>query len=189
MINKKGVGVGQVFIFIMAGVAFTLILIFGYRAINSFLSSGEGVQLVQFKTNLESSIKKIYTEYGSVRVNNYRVSGSFQQICFVNLDYPQITNDQIEKLKELNLAAGLALKDAQQAQQEGKNGYASVDENVFLSPLVEGLAKIKVYQISIGDRNDEEASLPYVCPPIKSGSFSLILEGKGDHTKIYPNVG
>jgi len=62
-LGKKGIGVGQVFIFIVAALSFALILIFGYRAIAGFLNSGEEVAFVQFKTSLESSIKKIYTEF------------------------------------------------------------------------------------------------------------------------------
>jgi len=189
MANTKGVGIGQVFIFIMAGIAFALILIFGYKAISSFISSGEGVQLVQFKTDLESSIKSIYTEYGSVRINTYRPSSDFQQVCLVDLDYPA-TDKQIEDLKKINLAAGLALEDARKAQLDPtrKSGYDSVDENVFLAPLQEGLAKIKVYRLSLAYENDPETAVPYICLTIKEGSFSLILEGKGDHTKIYPKL-
>ena len=58
--DKKGLGVGQVFIFIVAALTFALILMFGYRAIAGFLKSGEDVAFVQFKTGLESSVKKIY---------------------------------------------------------------------------------------------------------------------------------
>ena len=46
MIDKKGIGVGQVFVFIVAALSFALILIFGYKAISGFLKSGEDVAFV-----------------------------------------------------------------------------------------------------------------------------------------------
>mgnify|MGYP001618121185 FL=1 len=191
--GRRGVGVAQVFIFILAAVSFSLIMIFGYKAISSFVSSGEGVQLVKFKTDLESSIKKIYTEYGSVREERYKLPSGFQQICFVNLEYspdsPGEKDQIITSLKKENFRAGVALEEAYSAQKEGKDsslGYEKVDENVFLAPLREGLTQIKVYRISIGDySNPEGKELPYLCIKVDSGSFSLILEGKGDRTKIY----
>ncbi|MFH0701892.1 MAG: hypothetical protein V2A62_05665 [Candidatus Woesearchaeota archaeon] len=189
--GRRGLGVAQVFIFILAAVSFALIMIFGYKAISSFVSSGEGVQLVQFKTDLESSIKKIYTEYGSVREERYKLPSEFQQICFVNLEYsaPKGKMDQlIASLKKENFQAGVALKDAYDASG-GKDpglGYEKVDENVFLAPLRQGLTQIKVYRISIGNYSYPEGEeLPYLCIKVNGGTFSLMLEGKGDRTKIY----
>jgi len=187
--NHKGVGVAQVFIFMLAAVSFILILIFGYRAIQGFLSSGEGVQLVQFKTELDSSITKIYTEYGSVREENYKAPTHYQKICFVNLEYPATATD-IANLKKENFQAGLALEEArnfQISEQKSEAGYKNVDENVFLSPSTERLTSIKTkIGISIGNESDPTAEYPYACVPIRNGAFSLILEGKGDRTKIYP---
>jgi hypothetical protein len=188
-LNRKGVGVAQVFIFMLAAISFALILIFGYRAIQGFLSSGEEVQLVQFRTELDSSIKKIYTEYGSVREENYKAPSTYQKICFVNLEYPANSED-ISNLKKENYAAGLALYEARNFQieeQKSEAGYERVDENVFLSPSTESLTMIKVYHISIGNESDTTADYPYACVPIRNGAFSLILEGKGDRTKIYPH--
>ena len=65
--SKKAMGVGEVFVYIIAALTFALIMIFGYKAINQFLEKGQQVEFVQFKTELESSVKNIYSEYGSVR--------------------------------------------------------------------------------------------------------------------------
>ncbi|MBI4980007.1 hypothetical protein HZC30_00450 [Candidatus Woesearchaeota archaeon] len=189
--NKKAMGVGQVFIYIVAAISFALIMIFGYKAINSFLQSGEQVQLVQFKTDLESSIKKVYTEYGSVRVEKYRIPGNFEQICLVNMEYPA-TPEEIDDLCKENVYACKVWEDAVAAQKLSeadpanypKDGYDSVDENVFLTPITEGLTQLKVYRISI-DQDADEVEEGFLCEPIKKGSFSLVLEGKGDHTQIY----
>lgn len=186
MFSKKAVGVGQVFVFIIAAITFALIMIFGYRAINSFLHSGESVQYVQFKTDLESSIKTIYTEYGSRRVETYTLPGEFTQICFVDMDYPpEKIDEEMPKLCEKDTYACSVWQDARDS-----GGYGSVDENVFIKPAKEGLTKIKVYKISIGDESGElDYAKGFLCENIVEGSFSLILEGRGDHTKLMRKVG
>jgi len=50
ILSKKALGVGQVFVFIIAALSFALIMIFGYKAIGDFLTPGEKAQFYQFKT-------------------------------------------------------------------------------------------------------------------------------------------
>lgn len=167
--GKRGIGVGQVFIFIVAALTFALILMFGYRAITGFLKSGEDVAFVQFKTGLESSVKKIYTEFGSVRVERYSTPLTYTQICFVDLDTPYdpvlCTFDQY----------GCSVW--QIAFDSGK-GYGGVEENVFLTPPAP--VPIKVYRISIEDKDGKN----FLCIPIKQGAFNIVMEGRGDKTLL-----
>ncbi len=164
-IAKKGLGAGEVFVFIIAAITFALIMIFGYRAVAGFLKSGEEVAFVQFKTGLESSIKQIYTEYGSVRVKTFQTPAEYQQICFVDLDAKYDP-----ELCKQDAAACSVWKDA--------SGYDSVDENVFLKPTAP--VKIKVHRISI----DPAEGRDFLCAPIKGGLFTIVLEGKGDRTEL-----
>ena len=165
MINKKGMGVGQVFLFIIAAITFSLIMIFGYKAITGFIDSGEKVAFVQFKTDLESSIKRIYTEFGSVRIREYRLPLKYEQICFVNLD-AQANSD----LLAINPEAYSVWKRA----NDDRRGYEEENINVFLIPPSD--VPIKVFRIRM--END------FLCPPIFNGRFSLLLEGRGDHTRL-----
>ena len=169
MMDKKGLGVGQVFIFIVAALTFALILIFGYRAIAGFLKSGEDVAFVQFKTGLENSVKKIYTEFGSVRVERYITPTLYSQICFVDLNQvydPDLCNfDQV------------ACSVWKQSSDSGK-GYEGADENVFLTPPAP--VKMKVYKISIEEKNGKN----FLCIPIKQGVFGVVMEGRGDKTLL-----
>ncbi len=167
--DKKGLGVGQVFIFIVAALTFALILMFGYRAIAGFLKSGEDVAFVQFKTGLESSVKKIYTEFGSVRVERYNTPSIYSQICFVDMDKPYDPD-----LCDYDQVACSVWKGTADA---GK-GYEGVDENVFLTPPAP--VKMKVYKISIEDKNKQN----FLCIPIKQGAFNIVMEGRGDKTLL-----
>ncbi len=167
--DKKGLGVGQVFIFIVAALTFALILIFGYRAITGFLQSGEDVAFVQFKTGLESSVKKIYTEFGSVRVERYSTPLTYNQVCFVDMDKPY--DLELCSFDQVACSIWKGTSDA------GK-GYEGVDENVFLTPPAP--VKIKVYKVSV----EVESGKDFLCIPIKQGAFSIVMEGKGDKTLL-----
>ena len=172
--NKRGLGVGQVFVFIVAAITFAFIMIFGYRAITGFLQSGEEVAFVQFKTDLESSIKKLFTEFGSVRAETFNLPSKYSQICFVDMDKPADNH-----LCEFYQVACTVWKNAKD--------YNSVDENVFLKPSAP--VKIKVHKISInpGDNfGSDPGKKNFLCLPIRQGSFSVVLEGKGDRTEISP---
>ena len=174
--NKKGQGIGQVFIFIIAAIVFILVMIFGYRAVSDFLHKGEQVEFVQFKTSLESSIKKIYTEYGSVRIKEFHVPGKFDQICFVDLD-KRPTEEDLQALCQHDQLACDVWREAW--VREDKQGYIAADENVFMQPAPQGGVQIKVYKISIGGSNTG-----FLCENIINGIFSLKLEGKGDRTEV-----
>jgi len=177
--NKKAMGVGQVFVFIIAALTFSLIMIFGYKAISGFIASGEQVEFVQFKNNLEGSVQKIYTEYGSVRLEKLRVPGKYTQICFINLDYPpEAIKKEWAGLCEKDQVACTVWDDA--LNTEEVSGYGSVDENVFLKPSA--VVKLKIGRISLVNENGDAQG--YLCLPINNGFFSVMLEGKGDHTEL-----
>ncbi len=168
--SKKGMGVGEVFVYIIAALTFALIMIFGYKAINQFLEKGQQVELVQFKTELESSVKKIYSEYGSVREVRYRLPSGYTQVCFVDLD--KRYNPNCNTLPLTDPVACTVWKQAQESAGEVK--YDNADENVFLTPPAP--VKIKVYKINIPGG--------ILCIPLTQSSFSLRLEGEGDKTAL-----
>jgi len=181
--GKKAIGIEQVFVFMIAALTFALIMIFGYKAISGFLESGEEVEFVQFKNNLEGDIKTIYTEYNSVRIKEFDLPAKFQQVCFVDMDYSWEDHpDELQQLCATDLAACELVEEARLGLSEGRceTGYGCVDQNVFLKP--QAAVPIKVYLISI--LGDDEEPGGFICPPINAGSFSLVLEGKGDHTEL-----
>ena len=179
--NKKALAIGQVFIFIVAAITFALIMIFGYKAIAGFISSGEDVAFVQFKTSIETSVKKIYTEFGAIRVEQFRAPAKYTQICFVNMDF----DGDMEGLKDVSLTAYDAWETAKDDRNQRRrndpnyNGliYSNADQNVFLKPAA--TAPIKVHQITINEDQDG-----FLCEPIRQGSFTVVLEGRGSHTDI-----
>ncbi len=166
MKNKKAMAIGQVFIFMVAAITFALIVIFGFKAVNDFLDKGEKVEFTRFKTDLESNVKKIYTEYGSVRIKTFTLPPKYSQVCFIDLS----KKPPADCLSKLGVFACDTWKTA--AAQGG--GWSKSDRNVFLKPASE--IPLKVYEISM--TND------YLCLPINKGRFKLVLEGKGDRTEL-----
>ena len=189
--NKKAMGVGQVFIFIVAAITFALIAIFGFKAIKAVMDSGEQVQFVQFKNELESSIKRIYTEYGSVRKETFNPGAEFTRICFVDLsrDYNDALCAQNQIACDLwKTAQDEAIEQNQERNQGTKpvEPYDLVDQNVFLTPQVS--IPIKVHHIELFADAQQTQRVGYLCRELSRGSFTVILEGKGDHTAISPDA-
>ncbi len=186
-LNKKAMGVGQVFVFIIAALSFALIMIFGYQMISGFILSGEKVAFAKFTSDLSSRIHKVYTEYGATRIEDFRVPGSYTKICFVNMDAEPETKkyDELQNLCNEDSLACSVWQDAIEGNDEGKKGYSSIDQNVFLTPTA--LTPIKVYKISVVEAiedSDDTKEAGFICQEIKRGSFRLLLEGKGDKTQL-----
>ncbi|MBI2151482.1 hypothetical protein HYU21_02015 [Candidatus Woesearchaeota archaeon] len=190
--NKKGMGIEQAFVSIIVVLTFGLIMIFGYKAIDSFLHSGEDVGYVQFKSEIESDVKRIFTEYGSVREKTYRLPAKYEQICLVNMNtVPGIDENGINEnvaLCQKNILACSVWEDAQLTSSDSASvagaGLGGVEQNVFLTP---DAPVIKVKSISIADldeNGDFVKESGYLCMKIRAGKFTLRLEGKGDHTQI-----
>ena len=168
--GNKAMAIGQAFIFMVAAITFALVLIFGYKAITDFLDKGEQVEFIRFKTDLETNVKKIYTEYGSVRIKSFNIPIKYTQICFIDLSQKP-PNNCLSKL-------GVFACDTWKTAAEQGGGWSKSDRNVFLKPAVE--IPIKVYEISMTEN--------YLCIPIKKGRFKLALEGKGDRTELSAGV-
>ncbi|MBR9683603.1 hypothetical protein GOV03_03615 [Candidatus Woesearchaeota archaeon] len=172
-LGKKGMSIGMVFMFMLAVITFAVIMIFGYKAITDFMGSGEKVEFYQFKTDLESAVKKIYTEYGSVRIETFYLSAKYEKICFVDLEYEGDRSNE-----ELCIAGSEDYAPIACDVWETAEDYAGAEENVFLKPLPPADSPtIKVYQIELGEEG-------YLCLDVVKGRFKLQLEGLGDRTEI-----
>ncbi len=184
MRNKKGVSIGTVFIFMIAAITFGVIMVFGYKAISDFLDKGEKVEFYQFKTDLERSVKGIYTEYGSVRIQTFYLPSRYERICFVDLDYV----GSVEDKKGTNICTPREDDYNPIACDvwETAESYDEADQNVFLEPLPPvDSPTIKVYKIKLVEIvAGEEVDSGYLCFDVIRGKFKLRMEGMGDRTKV-----
>ena len=97
---KKSQVQTQIFIYVMALVIFSLILLYGYNSIKKIREQASSVEYIQFKTDIENTITKLGYEFGSVDIKEFNVPGNYKQVCFVEFsdsltipaDYPIINN-------------------------------------------------------------------------------------------------
>lgn len=158
---KRAQTIGQVFIFIMAGLVFILILAYGYRAVTDLLERGEEVQLLDFRNELESSIEVIKRDYGSVQRANLRMPSKTEEVCIVSSDYNDVNAGQLEQERPLFFSA-----------------WKAGSENVFLIPRQP--TPIFIKDILVDDPN----KFGFDCYTVYRGSLSLRVEGTGNKAKI-----
>ncbi len=154
--KKKAQIMGQVFIFILAAALFILILTYGYKAIAGFGKRSEQVALIEFQTSLESAVKSISLDYGSVKRIELILPSKYTEICLVDLSLPPSS-------------------EFEQIHPRMHEAWLSETQNVFLTPMEE--SPIDVGKISVGPKG-------YLCVPIAGGRVVLRLEGIGDRTGI-----
>ena len=156
--QKRGQISSQIFVYILALIIVAMILLFGYKAISNMQKRSEKVVLIQFKTQLKNDVKQLSNDYGSVRIEKYKLPSGFDEICFVdlkNVNPSDIVNHPI-------------IKDSVES---------GVKENIFL------LGKNNFDTLYVKDL--ELSSYPYLsCISSKIGSVELRIEGKGNAVVI-----
>lgn len=155
--KTKGQMMGMVFIMILGAMIFMLILMYGYKAINNFLEKQEQVALIEFQTELESSIKEISLDFGSVKKLELRLTSKAREVCFISDPNANSNGDSFEAVHPL-------LFDA----------FLSGTQNVFLVPLSE--SAIFLENIEVKDN--------WFCSLTPSGKITLRVEGLGNKAGI-----
>ena len=160
---KRG-DVSQVFVYITAVIIFGVVFLFGYRAINHLLEESDKVGFITFKTDIESAVRSIKTDFDSATVyaaeKPLRVPPAYTLVCFV--DFVGLSPAACDTWKT----------------------YPSWEEttaNVFVTP--EGPASIKVSPIKLRDAQGQPVD--HLCIPTR-GRLDMRLVGRGSHTLISP---
>lgn len=162
---KKGQISAQIFIYLIAIILFTFVLIYGYNAIRGFKEKSEQIAYIKFKTDLVSTVDRISPDYGTVKKEEFFIGGIYRKVCFVQ-SYKREENRQ-DILDGIDDEGDLIVKDS----VEG-----GVDKNVFLftTSLQESF--------DVGEINTTDKG--YLCIDIINGKAKVQFEGRGDHTLI-----
>jgi hypothetical protein len=154
----------QIFIYIIAIILFSLILLYGYNAIRGFKERSEQISYIRFKTDLSSAVKRISPDYGTLKREEFFIGGEYTKVCFVQ-SYKREENKP-------NILATIAKKEDWIVEDSIKSG---VDKNVFLftDTLQESF---DVGEIDVTDG--------YLCINLIKGKAKIQFKGKGDHTYI-----
>ncbi len=89
--KKRGMFEGRVVIYAIVGILAVLFLMFGYRMMGSIGEKGEQAFLVEFKNKLDKDIGSIGFDIGSVKIGKYSVPSTFDEVCFVDLRYVDVS--------------------------------------------------------------------------------------------------
>jgi len=163
MKSKKAQIIGEVFLFIMAAALAVLIIIYGYKALSGFTSRTEEISLVNFKTDLQSEIRTIASDYGSVKKLDLTMPGRFDVFCLIDIEQ-----------RNLASTTGLCTLGHPDYNPEVCDAWETEgnEENAFLIPIT----PIKVSKMDIDGG--------YLCIKPTGNKISLRLEGLGDRTKV-----
>lgn len=156
----------QIFVYIIAAVLFSFVLIYGYNAIKDFRGKSEQVAYIKFRTNLVSAIKRVAPDYGTLKREEFFIGGEYTKACFVQ-------SYNVDASRRVTIANHLDDPSAKYGMIADSVGD-EVDKNVFLftSSFQESF--------DIGPINVTD-SKGYVCIDLVRGKARIQLEGKGDH--------
>ena len=159
---KKGQLVEQVFIFILAGLVFILIISYGYRAIQYFIEKQEQVVLVDFRNDLELAVEGVRRDFGTVRKVTLKLPSDYDGVCFFD---PNSCAEGQNPVLELPSRSSIKVGWAQEACR-------LKSENVFLVPRVG--EKLYFPDLEVDG---------YLCIPNVEG-VTIRLEGTGKKAKV-----
>ncbi|MBW2977586.1 hypothetical protein KY331_01955 [Candidatus Woesearchaeota archaeon] len=164
--KTKKAQLGQVFIYIFAAVLAVSIMLYGYRTIRGFGQRTEQIGLVRFKTDLESEIRTIASDYGSVKKVELPLPSKYTKVCFVDFSKPigVVENSKVCKPGNPDF------------NPIGCDAWKDQTQNIFLVPWTDFV--IKTGEIDITEPDGA------LCVPTLNNRITLRLEGLGDRTQI-----
>ena len=155
--NKNAQIIGQVAMFILAGIIFVLIITYGYKAITQFLGKSEEVSLATFQNDLLTATETIKRDYGSVSKLELTLPAKYTMFCIADSDTNAPNAEFKTKYPRLY------------------DSWKTGSQNIFLIPPPTATMRKQIEDITIPNS--------YFC--IKNtGKINLRLEGMGDKTQL-----
>ncbi len=152
--------IGQVFIFILAGLVFILIITYGYKAIQYFSERQEQVVLIDFRTDLEIAIEGVKRDYGTVRKLDLKLPTKYQGVCF------------FDPIKCAPGTPELELPNRKIEVPWAQEACSIKSANVFIIP--------RTLDLYFEDIQVDEG---YICVP-NTGKINVRMEGTGKKAKV-----
>ena len=156
----------QVFIFILVAIILGIVVLVGYKSINSLTKSSCETEKVSFITQMEKMVL-LYKNYGDERIVHLRAPCGYSKLCIINSidlrDIPAISGDAPDILSF-----------------SWKN---NVSQNVFMekSGKMEAVATIS----NVKAKNSEgENGYGWVCVDTEGSFFNLKIIGMGSYALI-----
>jgi len=155
--------VQQIFIYIVAIILFSLILVYGYNAIRGFRAKTDQVALLQLKNDISSSITKVSTDFGTIIKKRLDVPFKYKEICFVDL-----TKTGIAEFTDICGVNGNPLV--------CDSWTSNSPYNMFL------ISQKDTETYNIGEIRIDNPF--FFCTNVTNGKATVKLEGKGDYVLL-----
>lgn len=147
--------------FVLAIIIFSGVLLYGYRAVSTFMGQQEEVELLEFQDLLTREVERIALKHGSVKRIDVRLPSMFNRVCFVDTD---AFWDNEPMQDNLSNEEPMVYRSVQQG----------IKQNVFLFPPPETPIQLKSMRVDI-----EAHELQYFCIQNEGGPLALRLRGQG----------
>lgn len=163
--SKKGFAVNQLFVYATAVIIMSLILFFGVKSVGIFNSHSCDIQLADLTNVIESRVREVSTNHGSVRKLDMSLPCSATKICIADFDAEDTAlAEQTLRLQASPLASG---------------SYADGVDNVFLMKGNDMLLSFRLDAVSVGSGAGVNTGV--VCDDTPA---SFRLEGVGRKARI-----
>ncbi len=159
----------EVFVYILALVIVSFIVVYGYSAARDFQETTHQVNLLTFKTELEGQLSSYVGDLGSRRNKEVRVPQGFDEVCFVDL-----TMDFEDYENQDDLWEGLA-NDYPLIFTSWMN---QVSGNIFL--LRGGVPEFILYVPDM----ELESERVFICEEILGRNLEYSFRGKGGSVEV-----
>ncbi len=157
----------QIFVYVIAIVVVSMILMFGYNAVKDFGQRAEEVALIQFEKDMTATFHTISSSYGKIEIKKVEVPGGFDTVCFVEAPIAQNYQNLV-----FNGTSYPIILDSVKSNTE---------KNLF---LVGGL-NIESFDIGNILIQQVPGEFPgFICFKSKQGRVEFKLFGKGDHVLV-----
>ncbi len=161
--KKKGQLQAQIFVYVITLIVITLVLIYGYKAIQGFMGRSDEVNFVQFKVDFTNSIESQSHEFRSVAQSRLLLPKGFTELIVIDLDY-----NSVSALSELEANYPLVYD----------SWDSGVERNVFV------IGKNKFESFYAGNIYFDDASRHYMHLTAPDRVVTLKLTGRGGKTEV-----
>ena len=160
---KKSQIQAQVFVYVLAMMVMGMVLLYGYRSIDTMQERAKQVDILALKNSVITSIEKVSNDYGTVRAPTFSIPKEYTEICFIDIS---------------NSPAEDGLKSEHPLIYEA---WEDESANVFI------IKDLVDESFMVGDEDNsliDIADPNYICFEIKNSKVKVRLEGIGGKAQL-----
>ena len=159
---KKAQIQAQVFVYVLAMIVISLVLLYGYRSIGTMNERAKQVDILSFQNEVIRAVEKVSNDYGTVRTPSFNIPQDYVEVCFIDIDNSPAT--------ELQSEHPLVYE-----------AWEDESANVFL------ITDLVDESFMIGESDDNILSIDepnYLCIEVKNRQAKVRLEGMGGKARL-----